>query len=217
LYVSRREKLVRGGAFDGAGKRAAFALFYSPLHLLTVRAIVAELGATRVEPALLVDLGCGTLGAGAGWALGARAAGRELEVVGVERQGWAAAEARFTLSALQLRGRVIRQSLETFDVPARVGALLAAFTVNELDDAARAPLLPRLIETRRRGALVLVVEPLARKALPWWDDWARAFVAAGGRADEWRLPAELPERLRLMDRAAGLDHARLTARSLFLG
>ncbi|HKQ60062.1 MAG TPA: hypothetical protein VJS92_02180, partial [Candidatus Polarisedimenticolaceae bacterium] len=40
--------------------------------------------------------------------------------------------------------------------------------------------------------------------------------AAGGRADEWRLPAELPEPLRKLDRAAGLDHRELTARSLWL-
>ena len=42
------------------------------------------------------------------------------------------------------------------------------------------------------------------------------FVEAGGRADRWRFTAELPERLRLLDRAAGLDHRELTARSLYL-
>ena len=39
-YVERRAKLARGGALDGAGKRAAFALFYAPLHFLVVREIV---------------------------------------------------------------------------------------------------------------------------------------------------------------------------------
>jgi len=38
----------------------------------------------------------------------------------------------------------------------------------------------------------------------------------GAREDEWRFAAELPERMRLLDRAAGLDHAVLTARSLWL-
>jgi hypothetical protein len=34
--------------------------------------------------------------------------------------------------------------------------------------------------------------------------------------DEWRFPAGLPPRLALLDRAAGLDHRELTARSSYL-
>ncbi len=60
-----------------------------------------------------------------------------------------------------------------------------------------------------------MVEPLARGVSPWWDEWEAAFRATGGRADEWRFRAELPPTLKLLDRAAGLDHAQLTARSLF--
>ncbi len=67
-----------------------------------------------------------------------------------------------------------------------------------------------------RGCRVLIVEPLARRGLPWWDSAAALVAAAGGRADEWRFPAVLPDRLRLLDRAAGLDHRELTARSLYL-
>jgi hypothetical protein len=44
------------------------------------------------------------------------------------------------------------------------------------------------------------------------NEWRRI----GGRADEWRFRVELPERLALMDRAAGLDHRELTGRSLWL-
>jgi hypothetical protein len=62
---------------------------------------------------------------------------------------------------------------------------------------------------------VLVVEPIARSLTPWWDESARKFEGAGGRADEWRFPIELPPMLRLFDRAAGLNHSELTARSLF--
>src|SRR5438876_6728146 len=36
-YVERRAKLARGAALSGTGKRAAFALFYGPLHYLLVR------------------------------------------------------------------------------------------------------------------------------------------------------------------------------------
>ena len=31
-YVERRQKLAEGAALSGTGKRAAFALFYGPLH-----------------------------------------------------------------------------------------------------------------------------------------------------------------------------------------
>jgi len=64
---------------------------------------------------------------------------------------------------------------------------------------------------------VLVIEPIARRPAPWWGDWARRFEAAGGRDDRWRVPVKLPERLRLLDKAAGLKHPELTGRSLALG
>jgi hypothetical protein len=51
---------------------------------------------------------------------------------------------------------------------------------------------------------------------PWWDGWGKQVLKAGGRVDEWRFPAALPPRLALLDRAAGLDHRELTARSTFL-
>jgi hypothetical protein len=64
-YVERRESaLADRKALDGAGKRAAFALYYGPLHLLLIQHIVRELGIT-VPPGLVVDLGCGTGVAGA--------------------------------------------------------------------------------------------------------------------------------------------------------
>jgi hypothetical protein len=63
-YVERRQKLAEGAALSGAGKRAAFALFYGPLHYLLVAHIVQQLPAATANMATLVDLGCGT-GAGA--------------------------------------------------------------------------------------------------------------------------------------------------------
>src|SRR6266542_3956962 len=66
-YVERRSKLGQGGSLSGRGKRAAFALFYGPLHYLLVDGIVRALpGATRSSGAL-VDLGCGTGASGAAW------------------------------------------------------------------------------------------------------------------------------------------------------
>jgi hypothetical protein len=199
--VERRGRLGEGAALDGAGKRAGFALYYGALHLLTVREVAKAVGAARLPRPQLVDLGCGTLAAGAGWALAVREAGQPVELLGVEKNGWAAGEARFTLAALGLSGKVVRDDVVRFEIPSRAGAVLAAFTANELDDSGRQRLLAALLAAAARGAHVLVVEPLAER---------------GGRADEWRFEVPQPARLRLLDKAAGLDHRRLQARSLYL-
>jgi methylase of polypeptide subunit release factors len=65
-YIDRRAN----SALNGAGKRAAFALFFGPLHFLLVREIVRSLGASSVRKETgILDLGCGTGVAGAAWAL----------------------------------------------------------------------------------------------------------------------------------------------------
>src|SRR5438128_2939293 len=64
-YVERREKLAHGAALSGAGKRAAFALFYGPLHYLLVAHIVENLPGAIAAAPTLVDLGCGTGASGA--------------------------------------------------------------------------------------------------------------------------------------------------------
>ena len=211
LYVERRGRLGAGAALEGAGKRAAFALFYGPLHFLLVRGIVRALGAGAPRPRVVVDLGCGTGAAGAAWALEAGGC----RVTGIDRSGWAVEEARWNYGRLGLLGTAVRGDLAGADLPGRRTAVLLAFTLNEIDDAARESLRERLLGAVRAGSSVLVVEPIARRSLPWWDGWSDAFRAAGGRADEWRLPADLPERLREFDRAARLDHGTLTARSLW--
>src|SRR5687768_1335696 len=73
VYVERRrETSVSRAALDSAGKRAAFALFYGPLHFLVTHSIIQTVAAgDRVDR--LVDLGCGTGAAGAAWALAAGA------------------------------------------------------------------------------------------------------------------------------------------------
>ena len=39
-YIERRGSILHGAALGGAGKRAAFALFYGPLHYLIVEELV---------------------------------------------------------------------------------------------------------------------------------------------------------------------------------
>ncbi len=212
LYVARRGRIADGAALDGAGKRAAFALFYGPLHFLLVHRIVAELGAHRPPPRRVLDLGCGSGVAGAAWAL---AAGGAPEVRGVDASAWAVGEARRTLHDLGVRGSAGRGEL----VGARLGGeglgVVAAFAVNELRDAARAALLSRIAAAAGRGARILVIEPVARGPVPWWDAWRAAAESSGGRADTWRFEEELPDVVARLDRAAGLDHRALTGRSLW--
>ena len=136
---------------------------------------------------------------------------------GVDRHAWAVAEANWTYRTLALDGRARQGDVER--VPLRGGggqAILAAYTVNELPDATRDGLLPRLIEAHHQGSRVLIVEPIARRMAGWWTGWERAFAAAGGSANEWRFATPLPERQRQLGRAAGLDPRELTARSLLL-
>ena len=95
-------------------------------------------------------------------------------------------------------------------------AILAAYSANELAPEGRAILLTSLLEAHAAGARILVIEPIARRALPWWGDWQSAVERAGGRADEWRFAVDLPPTQLALARPAGLAPRELTARSLFL-
>lgn len=211
VYVERRRQLAGGAALSGRGKRAAFALFYGPLHFLLVQHITTSLEAAPPGETL-VDLGCGTGAAGAAWAT--RFARRPV-VVGIDRHPWALEEARRTYRAFGLHARARIADAAQTAVPDR-SSVLAAFLVNELDEAGRSALLPRLCAHAARGSRVLVVEPVARSAAPWWTTWRRAFAALGGRSDEWRVRLRLPPLVEKLDRAAGLNHHELTARTLYM-
>ena len=100
-YVERRGRLREGTALSGAGKRAAFALFYAPIHYLLVRTIVEKLGASYGSSKTLVDLGCGTGAAGAAW--GSAAPGSRPRVLGIDRHPWTLVEAAATYRAFGLR------------------------------------------------------------------------------------------------------------------
>jgi methylase of polypeptide subunit release factors len=91
-YVERRHTVGGGAALDSHGKRAAFALFYAPLHFLVTRHVARALDRDATAPSSIVDIGCGTGAAGAAWALEAGA----VPVVGIDRHPWAVAEARWT-------------------------------------------------------------------------------------------------------------------------
>lgn len=209
-YVERRSRLAEGAALGTAGKRAAFALFYGPVHFLVTREVVRALHPSPVTA--ITDLGCGTGAAGAAWALEANAA-----IAGFDRHPWAVEEASWTYRTLGLRGRARKADIAHAELAAKPGsAILAGYAVNELSDSTRGRLLPRLLEAANLGGRVLIVEPIASRPIPWWKEWAKAFLQVGGRADEWRFPVALPARQSQLARAAGLQPRELTARSLYL-
>ena len=212
-YVERRHRIAEGAALSGAGKRAAFALFYGPIHYLLLHHIATNLPRAVGRVTTLVDLGCGTGASGAAWA---DACERAPRLVGIDRNSWAVREAAITYRAFGLSASVRQGDVATAPLPPTGGATLAAFTLNELSDGGREALLERLLERGAAGDRVLVVEPLAGFVARWWNRWRQRFEHAGGRADEWRVRAELPAIVAKLDRAAGLHHREITGRSLWL-
>lgn len=210
-YVQRRHKVEAGATLDSRGKRAAFALFYGPLHFLAISHVVQALGADTPPPSTIVDVGCGTGVAGAAWA---RAAGGAPRVIGIDRHPWAVDEARRTWTDLGVRGQARAGDAGRLPPVSANDAIVAAYVLNELTGDARAALEDRFAAAAARGTRVLIVEPIARAVAPWWD---QSRDRLGARADEWRIPVDLPPMLRLFDKAAGLDHRELTLRTLYLG
>jgi hypothetical protein len=214
LYVERR----RGGAgpaaaLDTAGKRAAFGLYYGPLHFLLVGEVMRRLGAGEIAPDTILDLGCGTGIAGAAWSL--QATGRS-KLRGFDTSAWAVREARWTWRTLSLRGTARRCDLDRAPLSGSGTAIVAAFVVNEIGPDRRDRLCGQLLRRGRSGCRILIVEAISKRIVPWWDEWSERFVQEGGRADTWRFRIPLPEILQRLDRAAGLDHSELTGRSLWL-
>jgi hypothetical protein len=210
-YVERRHAVPSG--LESAGKRAAFALYYAPLHFVATWRVLAAIDAVAEAPQTIVDLGCGTGAAGAAWA---HATGGTSRIVGIDRHRWAATEAGWTYHALGLHGHA--RAGDATRVPrSRAGtAIVAAYLLNELAPDARRRLEDGLLESAAQGARVLVLEPIARAITPWWNDTAARVVAAGGRADEWRFETDLPAATALLGKAAGLNSREMKVRSLYV-
>lgn len=213
-YVERRTTaLAEHRALDGAGKRAAFALYYGPLHFLMVQEI-ARVVAPDLRSGLVVDLGCGTGVAGAAIASATTPPSR---VLALDMHPWTLEEARFTYRAFNLDADIRRQHAARARIPRDASCVVAAFVVNELKEDDRREMLDTLLKSAAAGVRVLVIEPISQRVSPWWPEWTAAFTRIGGRADEWRIPVELPPIVKRLARATGLRPEVLTARSLFLG
>lgn len=211
-YVERRRENKPRSALESAGKRAAFALFYAPLHFIATACVVKSLGADSPAPRHILDIGCGTGVAGAAWAL---TSGTGSVLTGIDRHPWAIEEARWTYSQLGLRGRAHVGDLSSRLRVSAGDAIVAAYVLNELPEPARHALEDTLVRLAAEGVRVLIMEPISRQAVPWWDQTAVRLQRAGFRADEWRFDVERPAIVRKLDEAAGLNHRTVTLRSLY--
>ena len=210
-YVERRERMARKTAFDSAGKRAAYALYYSPLHFLTVEHIVRQLQLDSPPFRRILDLGCGGGAAGAAWA---SRVSPPASVTGIDAHPWALAESAFTYRAFGLQGQTKRGDVARLRLPRTADAIVAGWLLNELDQEGRAAIQAHLLQAAATGTSLLIVEPIATRVSPWWDDWVRTFQSVGAEPNEWRFHVDLPPLLKQLDKASGLRHEQLTARSL---
>ena len=102
-YVERRRDLARRSPIDSAGKRAAFAGFFAPLHLFTA---LAALETIAIPPRRrILDLGAGTGVVGAACAI---AGIHDPQVLAVDQDAWSLTEARWNFKQLGVSGRTRR-------------------------------------------------------------------------------------------------------------
>ncbi|MCP5056246.1 MAG: methyltransferase domain-containing protein [bacterium] len=213
VYVEKRDAgTLRGRATNSDARRAAFTRFYAPLHFLCLwyahETLRDALGSPKTSR--ILDLGCGSGAAGAAWALQLSPRPR---IEGIDALGWALHEARRTYSHFGLRARTRRGELPRALPEAEEGDLLiCGWMMNELEADARDALILRLERAIDRGAACLILEPLAGSASPWWDATAARLSTRGVQDGIFKTEIELPESLRALDLAAGLDHRVIGAR-----
>ena len=211
----------RRRGLDGAGKRAAFALFYAPLHFLLIRHVDRSAAGGQGGIPALVDLGCGT-GRRAPRGRRRAACERTPPVAGSIATRGRSAEARDDLPCVRPpRAASASGDARRIDAADRWRPWSCRVHGERVGAPARSTLLAALMSHAQSGGRVLVVEPLAGFVAPWWSDWQRAFEAAGGRADEWRSEGRSPaDRREARSRGRDeppRDHRAVALRGHFVG
>lgn len=217
-YVERRNQLPDRSPLDSAGKRAAFALFYAPLHFLTTQLAIGRCHA-RTDLTTIVDLGCGTGVCGAAWGLMHET---PPSITGVDANAWAVDEARWNWRTMGLRGQAVRGDLLAtarglLRRPAAELAttgLIAGWSINELAKDDRSALLDTFDQLLDRGATMVILEPLARGVAPWWDEWATRLSARGVEAGDVKADVNLPAPIDSFSDAAGFRKKELGVRAM---
>jgi 2-polyprenyl-3-methyl-5-hydroxy-6-metoxy-1,4-benzoquinol methylase len=212
-YVERRHTAIAAGrVLDSVGKRAAFALYYGPLHFVTTTRILEALDVPRdaLRALPILDLGCGSGAVGAAVAnwTGTR------RIHGFDVHPWALDQARTTYASFGLDAAVTRASVARLHRPALPSFIVAGYVVNELPDSERELLRRTLIDAVRHGSRLLVIEPLSGQAAPWWPAWVDVFAPLGARADTWQLTIAPPELTIRLGKAAGLTPTSVKARTI---
>jgi SAM-dependent methyltransferase len=216
LYVhDRKAGRIAARSVDGMGKRAALATYYAALHFVTLHHALEMIGPESFGPVQrILDLGCGTGAAGAALALGLGQPAPP-SIVGVDRSGWALEEARETWAAFGLDGRAVRGELPLAAPRAGAGDLvLFGWSLGELPNEERGAHFRSIAAALRRGAGLLVLEPLSGRITPWWNEWAELLAEEGVRAELVRVVIQRPLFVADMDKASGLDHQIVGARVL---
>lgn len=225
-YVEKREEGGVAKALDGRGKRAAFGLYYGTTHFLAVEALIQELGlgfnggeikldgqrSKHLSNIQILDLGCGTGVCGAAWSLGSS---RPTNVLGVDRSSFALHETRWTYNTLRIQGDTSRSISETLDAIRPPHAIVLGWTLNELDDARRDLVGERIAPWVARGSRLLIVEPISKRVTPWWDDWIKRFPLDRCVVAEKRLRLDLPPKIALLARSAGLGTESTAIRVMY--
>jgi hypothetical protein len=212
-YVERRHTAIAAGkVLDTAGKRAAFALYYGPLHFVTTIRVLESLAVPLKNSSALpvLDLGCGTGAVGAAVAHWT-GAGR---IHGIDVHPWTLDEARATYASFGLDATVTRASVARLRRPASPSFIAAGYVANELPDAEREALRQTLADAVQRGSQLLVIEPLSGQAAPWWPEWVERFAPLGARADTWQLTLSPPDLTIRLGSAAGLTPTSVKARTI---
>lgn len=214
LYVERREGgRIAARAVEGVGKRAALATYFSALHFLTIHHALRMLGrVTFGEVRRVIDLGCGC---GAAGAAAATFFPGPPPIVGTDLSGWALEEARRTWGVFGLSGRGIRGEVPlAAPRPAPGDLIVFGWCLSEMEEGPRASSFKYLAGGLRKGASLLLAEPLSGRILPWWNDWRDELSREGLRAELIRVALERPLFIQDMDKASGLDHQVLGCRTL---